>query len=134
MIRAMPENRQILIASLPTGALRADDYELATTDVPTAGDGEVLVRTLALTIGAGQRAGLQGSASYAGAPTTGVVMGGTGVGRVEVSNVDGIAAGRPRGRRDRLAGLRRAAGPRRRAGSSPTSTRRCTCRCSARTG
>ena len=39
---------------------------------------------------AGQRAGLQGSASYAGAPTTGIVMGGTGVGRVETSDVDGI--------------------------------------------
>ena len=85
----MPDNRQILIASLPTGPLAADDYELTTTDAPTAGDGEVLVRTLALTIGAGQRAGLQGSASYAGAPTTGIVMGGTGVGRVEASNVDG---------------------------------------------
>ena len=86
-------NRQILIASLPTGALSASDYELRTSDMSTAGDGEVLVRTLAITIGAGQRAGLQGSASYAGAPTTGVVMGGSGVGRVEVSNVDGIATG-----------------------------------------
>ena len=89
----MPENRQILIASLPTGALRAEDYELTTTEVPSPGDGEVLVRTLALTIGAGQRAGLQGSASYAGAPTTGIVMGGTGVGRVEESRVEGVEAG-----------------------------------------
>jgi NADPH-dependent curcumin reductase CurA len=89
----MPDNRQILIASLPTGALSPDDFELTTTAAPTPGDGEVLVRTVALTIGAGQRAGLQGSASYAGAPTTGIVMGGTGVGRVEVSNVDGIAPG-----------------------------------------
>ena len=91
--RRVLENRQILVASLPTGPLAAGDYELTTTEVPTAGDGQVLVRTLALTIGAGQRAGLQGSASYAGAPTTGVVMGGTGVGRVEASNVDGVAPG-----------------------------------------
>jgi NADPH-dependent curcumin reductase CurA len=89
----MTENRQVLIASLPTGALAADNYAVRTSPVPTPGDGEVLVRTLALTIGAGQRAGLQGSASYAGAPTTGVVMSGTGVGRVELSNVDGIAPG-----------------------------------------
>ena len=89
----MPENRQILIASLPTGALSAENYELRTSDVPTPGDGEVLARTLAITIGAGQRAGLQGSASYAGAPTTGVVMGGSGVGRVEQSNIDGIGVG-----------------------------------------
>src|SRR5215212_6937668 len=89
----MADNRQILIASLPTGALAESDYEMRTSPAPEPGDGEVLVRTIALTIGAGQRAGLQGSASYAGAPTTGIVMGGTGVGRVEVSNVEGIAPG-----------------------------------------
>jgi NADPH-dependent curcumin reductase CurA len=37
---------------------------------------------VAITIGASQRAGLQGSASYAGAPEAGRVMGGTGVARV----------------------------------------------------
>lgn len=86
-------NRQIVIGSLPTGQLAASDYELRDGAIPEPGDGEVLVRTLALTIGAGQRAGLQGSASYAGAPTTGIVMPGTGVGRVEVSNVDGVEPG-----------------------------------------
>ena len=61
--------------------------------MPEPGDGEVLCRTLAITIGAGQRAGLQGSASYAGAPTTGIVMSGTGVARVEVSNDPAFAPG-----------------------------------------
>ena len=60
---------------------------------PSLGDGEVLVRTLALTIGAGQRAGLQGSASYAGAPTAGRVMNGTGVGRVISSKHAGFNEG-----------------------------------------
>ncbi|MET0458325.1 MAG: NADP-dependent oxidoreductase [Ilumatobacteraceae bacterium] len=82
----VPENRQILIASLPTGPLAVTDYELHSGAVPEPGPGEVLVRTLAITIGAGQRAGLQGSASYAGAPTTGIVMSGTGVARVETSD------------------------------------------------
>jgi NADPH-dependent curcumin reductase CurA len=82
----MPENRQILIASIPTGPLAESDYEMRTAPVPEPEEGEVLCRTLAIMIGAGQRAGLQGSASYAGAPTTGVVMSGTGVARVEVSN------------------------------------------------
>ena len=108
----MPDNRQILIASLPTGALAESDYELRTSAVPEPGDGEVLCRTLAITIGAGQRAGLQGSASYAGAPKTGVVMSGTGVARVEASNDPALGTGRPRDRPDRLAGLLRA--PRRR--------------------
>lgn len=82
----MPENRQVLIATLPDGPLQESDYQLTTGPLPEPGEDEVLCRTLAITIGAGQRAGLQGSASYAGAPVTGVVMGGTGVARIEASN------------------------------------------------
>ena len=89
----MPENRQVIIASLPQGPLAPEHFAVRTVAVPVPGDGEVLCRTVALTIGAGQRAGLQGSASYAGAPVTGVVMGGTGVARVEASNSDAFAPG-----------------------------------------
>jgi NADPH-dependent curcumin reductase CurA len=89
----MTANRQVLIASLPSGPLKPGDFELRTAAVPSCGEGEVLCRTLALTIGAGQRAGLQGSASYAGAPVAGVVMGGTGVARVESSNADEFREG-----------------------------------------
>ena len=89
----MPENTQVLIASVPDGPLQPDHFKVKTTAKPECGEGQVLCRTLALTIGAGQRAGLQGSASYAGAPRAGVVMGGTGVARVETSNVEGFKAG-----------------------------------------
>lgn len=89
----MTENRQMMIASLPDGQLSAANFQLASGPIPEPAEGEVLVRTLAITIGAGQRAGLQGSASYAGAPTAGRVMNGTGVGRVEASNSPGFAAG-----------------------------------------
>lgn len=89
----MTKNRQILIAALPDGALKPEDYQLRLEPLPEPGDGEVLCRTIALTIGAGQRAGLQGSASYAGAPVTGVVMGGTGVARVEASNSPDFSIG-----------------------------------------
>ena len=82
----MAENRQVMIASVPQGPLRVEDFEVTSGTIPEPADGEVLCRTLALTIGAGQRAGLQGSASYAGAPKAGVVMGGTGVARVEASH------------------------------------------------
>lgn len=87
------ENRRVLIDALPQGKLAADHYKLVHEPVPEAGDGEVLCRTLALTIGAGTRAGLQGSASYAGAPRTGVVMNGTTVARVVASRADGVAEG-----------------------------------------
>lgn len=89
----MSGNRQILLARVPAGPLSVDDYEPRDGDVPTPGEDEVLVRTTALTVGAGQRAGLQGSAGYAGAPVTGVVMPGLGVGRVEASNAAGISTG-----------------------------------------
>lgn len=80
---ALPtEHRQVLIASLPDGRLRTENFEVRSAPLPVPGEGEVLCRTVAITIGAGQRAGLQGSASYAGAPEAGRVMGGTGVAQV----------------------------------------------------
>ncbi len=90
----MTENRQIIIDSLPKDRLEPGNYALRTVEVPAPGDGEVLCRTLAITIGAGQRAGLQGSASYAGAPRAGMVMGGTAVARVEASNADSVPVGK----------------------------------------
>ena len=87
------ENRQIVIVSLPTDKLDASHFAMRTVAMPEPGDGEVLCRTLALTVGAGQRAGLQGSASYAAAPKSGIVMGGTAVARIEASNADGLDVG-----------------------------------------
>ena len=82
----MTENLQVLIDSIPQGKLAESNYRLASTAVPALADGEVLVKTVAFAITAGTRAGLQGSASYAGAPRTGIVMNGTGVGEVVESN------------------------------------------------
>ena len=78
----MVDNRRMLIANLPAGPLSPDDFALEVVPATDPGPDQVLVRTRAITIGAGQRAGLQGSASYAGAPTAGRVMDGTGVGEV----------------------------------------------------
>ena len=89
----MTENRQIIIDSLPTDRLEPGNYALRTVEAPAPGDGELLCRTLAITIGAGQRAGLQGSASYAGAPRAGIVMSGTAAARVEASNDDAVPTG-----------------------------------------
>ena len=86
-------NRQIVIETLPQGKLSVANFALRPAPTPAPEAGEVLCRTLALTVGAGQRAGLQGSASYAGAPRVGVPMGGTAVARVEASNAAAIAPG-----------------------------------------
>jgi NADPH-dependent curcumin reductase CurA len=93
MPEKMPENRQVVIASVPDGPLQVNNFQVQRGEIPTPGEGQVLCRTLALTIGAGQRAGLQGSASYAGAAQSGVVMGGSGVATVEVSNSPSYAVG-----------------------------------------
>ncbi len=87
------ENRQVLIDSLPQGKLSVDNYRFATGPIPEAGDGEVLVKTSAFAITAGTRAGLQGSASYAGAPQAGIVMNSTGVGEVVSSNSSAFQPG-----------------------------------------
>ncbi len=89
----MAENRKIVVASLPQGKLAESDYDLVTEPVPTPAEGEVLCRTLAVSVDAGARAGLQGSATYAGAPQTGVVMRGSAVARVEASNDASVGEG-----------------------------------------
>ncbi len=89
----MTMNQQVLIDSLPQGRLEADNYRLAEAPMPEPGVDEVLVRTTAFAITAGTRAGLQGSASYAGAPRTDVVMNGTGVGEVVGGSHEAFPAG-----------------------------------------
>ncbi|HNM79307.1 MAG TPA: NADP-dependent oxidoreductase [Tepidiformaceae bacterium] len=81
----MASHRRVIIASVPDGPLEPGHFAVQSVPSPDCGEGEVLCRTRAFTIGAGQRAGLQGSASYAGAPVAGVVMGGTGLAVVEAS-------------------------------------------------
>ena len=78
----MSKNTQVLIDSLPEGKLSESNYKLVESPMPEASEGEVLVKTIAFAITAGTRAGLQGSASYAGAPQTGIVMNSLGVGEV----------------------------------------------------
>ena len=87
------ENQQVLIDRLPSGKLQASDYRLTDAPMPEAGADQVLIKTQAFAITAGTRAGLQGSASYAGAPAAGRVMNSTGVGEVVASNAAGIEVG-----------------------------------------
>jgi len=89
----MSTNQQVLINALPSGKLRASDYRLAEAPMPSPGANQLLIQTTAFAITAGTRAGLQGSASYAGAPKAGIVMNSLGVGRVLESNAEGFNPG-----------------------------------------
>ena len=82
----MEKNKQIIIDSLPEGKLVEGNYKIVESPIPKASSGEVLVKTISFAITAGTRAGLQGSASYAGAPKTGIVMNCTGIGEVVESS------------------------------------------------
>ncbi|HBO15583.1 MAG TPA: NADP-dependent oxidoreductase [Porticoccaceae bacterium] len=88
------DNQQILINSLPSGKLSADNYRPTSAPIPVIGDGEILVKTTAFLLSAGSRAGLQGSASYAGAPSAGRVMNSSGVGEVISSQCRDVPVGR----------------------------------------
>ena len=89
----MTENKQIVLAAQPKGSLETSHYELRTGPVPKPGDGEVLCRTLAITIGAGQRASLQGGYGPVAKPETAEAMPGSGVARVEASNEASLPTG-----------------------------------------
>ena len=88
------QNKQVLINSLPEGKLEESNYKLVESDMPQVKTDEVLVKTLSFAITAGTRAGLQGSASYAGAPKTGIVMNCTGIGEMIESNDSNFPVGR----------------------------------------
>ncbi|MEX0367028.1 MAG: NADP-dependent oxidoreductase, partial [Ruegeria sp.] len=65
-------NRQIVVASLPQGALSPEHFELQETPMPTPQDGEVLLRTILMSIDAANRSWMQGAtyreAVHAGDP------------------------------------------------------------------
>ena len=77
------KNKQVIINSLPEGKLTESNYRLVESEIPEISSDQVLVKTISFAITAGTRAGLQGSASYAGAPTTGIVMNSTGIGEIQ---------------------------------------------------
>ena len=87
------ENLQVVIAAMPDGPLETSHFSIETGPIPEPDSGQVLCRTTAITIGAGQRAGLQGSASYAGAPEVGGVMGGSGLAVVDTSDASAFSTG-----------------------------------------
>jgi len=85
-------NHQVLIRELPTAELTVDAFALASGPVPEPAEGEVLCRTLLLSIDAANRAWMQG-ATYRGALHAGQVMDGFTLARVEESRADGISVG-----------------------------------------
>jgi NADPH-dependent curcumin reductase CurA len=91
----MPEDRQkrILLARRPQGAPVPDDFRLEEGPVPTPGEGEVLVRTIWLSLDPYMRGRMNEGPSYAAAVQLGEPMQGECVGEVMESRDPRFAKG-----------------------------------------
>jgi NADPH-dependent curcumin reductase CurA len=85
-------NRQILLADVPKSKLGSEHFRLNQGEVPTPGDGEVLVRVRLISLDAANRAWMQG-ATYRSAVTAGSVMAGGSVAEVVESRAPNFAPG-----------------------------------------
>lgn len=87
------QNRQIKLASRPHGAPTADNFEMATGEIPTPNDNQMLLRTVYLSLDPYMRGRMSDAESYADPLQIGNVMLGGTVAQVVESNIDKFAAG-----------------------------------------
>lgn len=86
------ENRKIVLKSLPKGELQTSDFDVAAGPISSPAAGEVLVKSLYLSIDAANRAWMQGK-TYRDAVQSGDVMPGFVLGRVVESNDPKVSVG-----------------------------------------
>ncbi|MBT7583492.1 MAG: NADP-dependent oxidoreductase, partial [Kordiimonadaceae bacterium] len=86
-------NRQITLASRPHGAPTTENFDLIETAIPSVGEGQVLLRTVYLSLDPYMRGRMSDAASYAEPMEIGDVMVGGVVGRVIESKHDGFSVG-----------------------------------------
>jgi NADPH:quinone reductase len=79
-------NRQILLAARPVGYPQDGDFKLVESPVPTPGDGQILVRSIYLSVDPYMRGRMNDVKSYAAPVPIGGVMGGGAVATVVQSN------------------------------------------------
>jgi NADPH2:quinone reductase len=90
---ATNENTRILLASRPHGEPTHDNFQIATAPVPKPGDGEVLLRTIYLSLDPYMRGRMNDAKSYADPQELGEVMQGGTVAEVIESNDESLAPG-----------------------------------------
>jgi len=88
-----PRNRQFRLARRPEGMPDADDWERAEEAVPEPDEGQVLVRSLYLSLDPAMRTWMNPGRSYIDPVGIGEVMRALGIGRVERSRHPEIAEG-----------------------------------------
>ena len=85
-------HRQIVLASLPQGKLAPENFRIEEAVVPQPGDGEVLVKSLYVSLDAANRAWMQG-ATYRSALNAGDVMAGGALAEVVESRAANLSPG-----------------------------------------
>ena len=83
----------MLLAARPVGEPKESDFRIEDMPVPAAGPGEMLLRTLWLSLDPYMRGRMSDAPSYATPVAIGQVMEGRTVSEVVASNLDGFAAG-----------------------------------------
>ena len=86
-------NRQIRLKSRPIGEPKPGDFELAEAPIPSPGDGQVLSRTIYLSLDPYMRGRMNEGRSYAASVELGQVMVGATVSEVVESRFGGLARG-----------------------------------------
>jgi len=89
----MTTNRQWLIAARPHGLAKESDFRWSESPLPDLADGEVLVRTVYISLDPTNRIWMNEADSYLPALKLGDVMRGGGIGVVEESRNSGFAKG-----------------------------------------
>jgi NADPH-dependent curcumin reductase CurA len=90
---AMAQNKRIVLASRPVGEPKASDFRIENSPIPTPSDGQVLLRTIWLSLDPYMRGRMSDGPSYAApVPVGGVMEAGT-VCEVIASNNPGFAKG-----------------------------------------
>jgi hypothetical protein len=87
------KNRQVLLATRPSGEPTPDNFKLVETEAPKPGPGQMLLRTIYLSLDPYMRGRMNVGPSYAKAVEVGEVMEGRAVAEVVESNLPGYQAG-----------------------------------------
>ena len=87
------KNNQVLLAARPRGAVEESHFRLVESDIPTAGDGEFVMRAHYLSLDPYMRGRMDDARSYAKSAVVGEVMVGTAVGEVIESRHDKYKVG-----------------------------------------
>jgi hypothetical protein len=86
-------NRQVVLASRPTGIPQAEHFAIVASPAPSPGADQVLVRNIFLSVEPAMRGWVADVGNYSAPVEIGAVMRALTVGRIEASNLAGYAVG-----------------------------------------